>query len=127
MLSAALFGVLLFHPGSPAAAVIAEPFRRPLMGVAMGLTAVSLIYSTWGRRSGAHFNPAVTLTFYRLGKVAGPDAVFYVLAHCLGGTAGLAMAAWIAQEAVADPSVNYVVPVPGSPGVAAEFVAELTI
>lgn len=127
MLSAALFGVLLFHPGSPAAAVIAEPFRRPLMGVAMGLTAVSLIYSTWGRRSGAHFNPAVTLTFYRLGKVAGGDAVFYVLAQCLGGTAGLATAAWIAQEAVADPSVNYVVTVPGSPGVAAAFLAELAI
>jgi aquaporin Z len=127
MLSAAFFGVLLFHSGSPTAVVVAAPFRRPLMGLAMGLTAVSLIYSTWGRRSGAHFNPAVTLTFYRLGKVPGGDAVFYVLAQCLGGTAGLAMAAWIAHEAVADPSVNYVVTVPGSPGIAAAFLGELTI
>jgi aquaporin Z len=29
----------------------------------MGPTAVAIIYSSWGRRSGAHMNPAVTLTF----------------------------------------------------------------
>ena len=37
----------------------------------MGLTAIALIYSPWGQRSGAHFNPAVTLTFFRLRRVAG--------------------------------------------------------
>ena len=32
-----------------------------LMGLAMGLTAMALIYSPWGRRSGAHLNPAGTV------------------------------------------------------------------
>ena len=45
------------------------------MGIAMGLTAVALIYSPLGARSGAHMNPAVTLTFLRLGKIAPVDAV----------------------------------------------------
>jgi aquaporin Z len=31
----------------------------------MGLTAVGLIYSPWGQRSGGHLNPSVTLTFWR--------------------------------------------------------------
>ena len=48
------------------------------MGLAMGLTAIGIIYSPWGKQSGAHLNPAVTLTFFRLGKVAPWDAVFYV-------------------------------------------------
>jgi len=40
-------------------------------------TAVVLILSPWGQRSGAHFNPATTLTFWRLGKVATADAAFF--------------------------------------------------
>src|SRR3989454_9175823 len=71
MASAGLLGVLLYHPASPAVDAIADPTgRRVFMALAMGLTAIALIYSPWGQRSGAHFNPAVTLTFFRLGKVA---------------------------------------------------------
>ncbi len=40
--------------------------RRFFIGIAMGLTAIALIYSPWGKQSGAHMNPAVTLTFYRV-------------------------------------------------------------
>ena len=40
----------------------------------MGATAIALIYSPWGKQSGAHMNPAMTLTFTRLGKVAPGDA-----------------------------------------------------
>ena len=35
--------------------------QRLLMGVAMGGSAVAIIYSPWGKQSGAHFNPAVTV------------------------------------------------------------------
>ena len=55
MISAATFGTLIEHPASPVRAAIADPFpRRVLMGLAMGLTSVALVYSPWGRRSGAH-------------------------------------------------------------------------
>jgi len=85
MISACSFGALLEHPASPIRQAIANSFlRRILMGMAMGLTAISIIYSPWGKQSGAHLNPSVTLTFFRLGKVARWDAVFYVTAQFLG-------------------------------------------
>jgi Major intrinsic protein len=94
MMSAGLFAVLLFHPGSLAAeTMLGSLGRRMLMGLAMGLTAVALVYSRWGKRSGAHFNPAVTLTFFRLGKVSGWDAFFYVAAQWAGGLGGMLLAA----------------------------------
>ena len=75
MVSAAAMTTLLEHPASPVRLALPDPIlRRILMGLAMGLTAASLIYSPWGRRSGAHFNPAVTLTVLRLGKVSRRDA-----------------------------------------------------
>ena len=128
MVSACACAVLLFHPASPVVrGVEGETARRVLMGAAMGLTNVLLVYSPWGMRSGAHNNPAVTLTFYRLGKVKGADAVFYVLAQFAGGAAGVLLAALLLGRAVADPSVNYVVTVPGGLGVAAAFAAEVFI
>jgi hypothetical protein len=55
MLSACGFTVLLFHPASPATRFVPDPFlRRALIGLAMGLTAVVLVYSPLGKRSGAH-------------------------------------------------------------------------
>lgn len=128
MVSASTFGVLLFHPGSPLAPLLGgELARRALMGLAMALTAVALIYSPWGRRSGAHFNPAVTLTFLRLGKVAPWDAAFYILAQFAGGVSGMLLVAAMAAPVVGDPSVNYVVTVPGARGAATAFVAEVAI
>jgi aquaporin Z len=63
MISAFSFGTIFEHPASP------HPLmRRFLMGLAMGGTAIAIIYSPWGKQSGAHINPSTTLTFFRLGK-----------------------------------------------------------
>ena len=97
------------------------------MGVAMGLTAVGLIYSPWGKQSGAHFNPAVTLTFCWLGKVPAWDACFYTVAQFLGGLAGGLLTAALLGQWVADPAVNYSVTVPGPAGQAVAFLAEFLI
>jgi aquaporin Z len=126
MLSANGFAVLLFHPAS-AFAIGDSVLGRVFMGAAMGLTAVALIYSPWGQRSGAHFNPAVTLTFLRLGKVASWDAAFYIAAQFAGGTAGALLAAAIGRSFVADASVHYVVTVPGAGGTLVALVAEMVI
>jgi hypothetical protein len=59
MVSACLFGVILEHPDSPVLRAIASPFvRRSIMGIAMGSTAIALIHSPFGLRSGALMNPA---------------------------------------------------------------------
>ena len=94
LLSACLFATLLEHSSSPVRQrVTIALLRRIPMGLAMGLTAVAIIYSRWGQRSGAHLNPAVTLTFWRMGKVKAWDAVFYVTAQFAGASIGVAVAA----------------------------------
>jgi aquaporin Z len=128
MLSACAFAVLLFHPSSPVVAAVARPAaRRLLMGAAMGATAVLIVYSPWGKRSGAHINPAVTLAFFRLGRIEPWDALCYVLAHFTGGTLGVLLAGALLGQPVADPAVNYVATVPGEAGALAAFAAEILI
>jgi aquaporin Z len=128
MISACVFTALLEYPGSPAHRAIPSPLlRRALVGIAMGATAVALIYSPWGKRSGAHFNPAVTLAFFHLRKIEPWDAIFYVMAQFLGGAAGVLAALGFMGNFVRDPSVNYVVTVPGPAGVVIAFVAEFAI
>jgi len=128
MISASLFATILEHPSSIARQAIENPIlRRFLMGLAMGLTAVAIIYSPWGKQSGAHINPSVTLTFLRLGKIEKWDAVFYMLAQFLGGLTGVVLVASVIGDLLADPKVNFVATLPGSPGVAVAFVAELII
>ena len=112
LLSACGFTVLLFDPASPAA-LLNGTLRRALMGLSMGLTAVAIIESPWGRRSGAHFNPSISLTFYRLGKIGPDDTCFYVLAHFLGAPAGVALSALLLGPRIALPQVDYAVTVPG--------------
>jgi aquaporin Z len=53
--------------------------------------------------------------------------VFYIAAQFAGGIAGVAVVAAVVQSLVGNPSVNYVATVPGSPGPAIAFVAELAI
>lgn len=121
-------GALLFHPASPAVASLPDPLaRRALMGLAMGLTAVGLIHSPWGRRSGAHLNPATTLVFWRLGKVRTADAAAYAAAQLAGGLLGVLASAWALGPALAEPAVNYVATVPGPAGAGAAFAAEVLV
>jgi len=128
MISACAFTVLLYHPASPVTQGIQnEVIRRILMGVAMGSTAVALIFSPLGKRSGAHFNPSVTLTFFRLGKIKAWDAVFYILFQFAGGIVGVVIASQLLGMLVSHKAVNYAITVPGPKGPTTAFVAELTI
>jgi len=116
MLSACVFTVLL--------APIPNPWlSRAIMGIAMSLTAIAIIKSPMGKASGAHFNPAITLTFYRLGKIDAFDATFYILFQFLGGIFGV----WISKLLLGPhlAAVNYAVTIPGLGGKPAAFAAEL--
>jgi aquaporin Z len=117
MVSACFFGILLEHVSG---------FRgRVLGGIAMGLTAVAIISSPWGRRSGAHMNPALTLTFLTLGKIAPLDALFYMAAQFAGGFAGVVLSRLAMGPALE--RVRFVATVPGSGGPWVAFAAEFTI
>ncbi|MEO8140193.1 MAG: aquaporin [Gemmatimonadota bacterium] len=128
MLSACGFAALLFHPRSPVVAALPGLMLRSVcMGLAMGLTAVLNVYSPWGRRSGAHLNPAFTLAFYRLGKVARRDLAGYIGGQFVGALAGTGLAVFLLRGWLADPAVNFVATVPGPRGVEVAFLAELVI
>lgn len=128
MVSACTFAALLGHPSSPLYQAVPEALpRRMLGGLAMGLTAVAIIYSPWGKRSGAHLNPAVTFTFWRLGKIKSADAFFYIMAQFVGAVAGVTFAAFIFGHAVTNPPVNYAATLPGKDGYLVAFAAEAVI
>lgn len=128
MMSACVVVTVLEHPASPVRGALPDPLlRRILVGLAMGLTAIGIIYSPWGKQSGAHLNPSVTLAFFRLGKVKPWDALFYVLGQFAGGIAGVLAASVILGSALAHPSVNYAATTPGPQGVGLAFLAEVMI
>lgn len=128
MVAACLSAALLEYPGSPARAALPDgTLRRILGGLAMGLTAICIIYSPWGQQSGAHLNPAFTLAFFRLGKVARWDAVFYVLAQFAGGVAGVLLSTAMLGPILGDPAVSFAATVPGPAGSGAAFAAEVAI
>ena len=128
MVSAGVFASLLQHPASPLHVAVPDPLlRRLLMGLAMGGTAAAIIYSPLGQRSGAHLNPAVTLTFWRLSKIEPWDAVFYVVAQLVGGLAGMGLAVAVLGGVLAHPNVNFVVTQPGSAGPWVALLAEAVI
>ena len=128
MISASVFTTVIEHPGSPIRQWIASAFiRRIIVGIGMGLTAIGLIYSPWGKQSGAHLNPSVTITFFRLGKLTRPDAFFYVLAQFIGAGAGVLVSAFFLRRWISHPAVNYAVTVPGPKGASVAFAAELLI
>lgn len=128
MVSAGAFTALLEYPASLVHQAIPNGnVRRGFVGIAMGATASCLIYSSWGRRSGAHMNPAVTFAFLRLGKIPLWDALFYILFQFLGGLAGVLLTAAILRKSFTQPPVNYVVTVPGHAGDIAAFAGELLI
>ena len=128
MISACSFSALLEHPASPVRMVIASPdLRRFLAGIAMGLTAILLIYSPLGTRSGAHMSPATTLTFFRLGKLEKWDAVFYVVSQFMGGVVGTLLAFAALGQSLVHKNVNFAITRPGMQGIAAAFMAEVVI
>jgi aquaporin Z len=128
MVSACVSVALVEHPASPLRPAIPSDFvRRALVGLAMGATAGALIYSPWGKRSGALMNPALTLAFVRLGKLEPRRALGYVTAQFAGGTLGVALSALVLGPVLRHPAVNYVVTTPGRSGIAAAWLAEFAI
>jgi aquaporin Z len=56
---------------------------------AFGLSLLAMFYVIGGI-SGCHINPAVSLSMLALGKLKAKDAVFYIVAQCIGAIVGAA-------------------------------------
>jgi len=101
--------------------------RTVLLALTVSLTLTLLIQSPWGKRSGAHLNPAITLAFLRLKKIHPWDALFYILAQTLGGTVGVVIVAFFVGSLFTAPPVRYAVTSPGPAGETVAFIAEIVI
>jgi aquaporin Z len=101
--------------------------RRMVEGVAIGSTAVGLVYSPWGLRSGAHYNPAVTLTFLILGRVTLVDAAFYAAFQFAGAFIGIFIAGSILGSLLREPPTMWIVTRPGPYGVWVALLAEFAV
>jgi aquaporin Z len=128
MVSACIFGATYEFPRSPVHQTIMSDFlRRLLMGVSMSLTAIAIIYSPWGKQSGAHINPSVTFTFFRLGKIKAWDAFFYMCSQFAGAVLGVVFVSRFLGMELANPAVRYVVTLPGEHGLWVALLAEFMI
>ncbi len=128
MFSAGLFDVLIDHPDFPVRHLISSAImRRFLIGLSMGLTALGIIFSPFGKKSKAHINPAVTLTFWRLNRIKGFDAVFCIISQFIGGSMGLFLISLILPQSIKHPVINYIVTIPSKLGEMVAFFAEFLI
>ncbi len=101
----------MWAPGSPVPVIPNDALRRLVTGILFAGGATLVVYSPLGQRSGAHINPAVTLAFWRIGKVPSGDAAAYVVAQVLGAIAGSFVAGLVFHNVVI--GVHYAITVPG--------------
>ena len=57
------------------------------IAVAFGLSVLVMVYAI-GNISGCHINPAITVAMLVANKIKGKDAIFYIVAQCIGGIIG---------------------------------------
>lgn len=95
---AELIGTALLVAAVIGSGIMAERLSNGNMGLALlantiatGAALVALIL-TFGPISGAHFNPAVTVSDAFVGGISRGAASLYVIAQCVGGVLGAAMA-----------------------------------
>jgi len=86
--SAELIGTMALVLIGCGSAVIAGKFIG-FTGIsfAFGLTVLAMVYAI-GSISGCHINPAITIAMLVAGKIKGKDAIFYIIAQCIGGIVG---------------------------------------
>ncbi len=128
MLSACFFGAMLEAKDAALHNAIHNGFLRSIiMGGMMGSTALFIFYSPFTSPSGSHINPAVTLTFLRLGQMCPWDAVFYIIFQFAGGTVAVYIMQFLLGHYLINPPVNSVVTVPGPAGVWPALLTEMVI
>lgn len=128
MFSICLFGTLLYSTASPMARfALLRTESATIMGLGVAGTTLLIVRSPFGRRSGAHFNPAITLTYLWLDRIHRWDALCYIAAHFAGALGGVFVARQTFGLSLSADPVHYVVTVPGGYGHAVAFIAEVLL
>jgi aquaporin Z len=128
MLCTCIWGTLTYSDESPLRSLsLSAVFNSILMGTAVAATTFIIIRSPFGRRSGAHMNPSVTLTFLWLGRIHRWDAAWYVAAQFIGALAGVLAARGILGTRLSASSVQYMVTLPGKQGNGITFAGEFLL
>ncbi len=92
-LSAVVFN---FAPGLPGERLIPDAsLRLWVTGLVFAGSGSLYTISPWGRLSGSHINPSVTLGFSALGKLHWHDTVGYLAAQFAGGALGALLLALV--------------------------------
>jgi aquaporin Z len=130
VLGAGLLSIFLEHPDLPAMKSWLKDYpalRRVPLGIIMG-AYISAVILLFGKKSGAHINPSVTWTFYRLNKMSVSNAWLYTIAQFIGASAAalllkLTLGEWFGHE-----KIGYGVTKPTPPHTTMEaFFAEFII
>lgn len=128
MFSAGFFDILIDHPDLWIRQHLGSALiRRFFIGLSMGLTALGIIFSPFGQKSGAYINPAVTLVRYRLGEINLSDCLFYSIAQFMGATIGMYLVDLILPNYLAYPAINYIITIPSIHGELIAFLLEFLI
>jgi len=128
MFCAGLADIIIDHPEMPVHAHIHSALiRRFLIGLLMGLTALYILNSPFGKKSGAHINPSVTLVQYKLGNIQSTDAVFYIIFQFIGGSIGMYFIYLLLPAYIRHPVINYIVTQPSNTGAVIAFILEFFI
>lgn len=135
VVGASLLTVFLEHPELPVMrSVLGEypALRRVPLGIILGAYIMVVVY-LFGKRSGAHINPAVTWAFFRLGKIRFTDAVLYTVAQFAGAAVAAQVMKFALGHFYADPPIDFVVTKPakwdesGLVAFAAEFLISFVL
>jgi aquaporin Z len=110
---------LLWAPASPVPRIPLERLRLLATGTIFAAGATLVVYSPIGQRSGAHLNPAVTLAFWRLGKISTPDALAYIVMQTAGAVAGAALVLALGGDLAREVKLGMTAPGPGVSALAA--------
>jgi aquaporin Z len=123
-----LFGTVIYSGASVLKDLaLSGTAKSFLMGVAVALTTLLIIRSPFGRRTGAHFNPAITLAYFYLGRVHRWDTLYYIGFQFIGGFVGVFSAHQLLGKRLSSPPVCYVITVPGERGNLIAFAAEFLL
>ncbi len=128
MLCICFCATLLYASESPLRAVAIRTSVKPfVMGTAVALCTFVITRSRFGRRTGAHLNPSLTVTYFFFRRVHRWDALNYIVFQFAGALAGVWVARWVLHDGLAMPPVRYAVTVPGNHGPAIALLSEFLL